>query len=236
MLLFCLQKHLAKGHDLQDASADIDALRSNASQLKEQLESFAERLENTRERIEGAARLHHLLGLHLKEDDVQHEMQKLAEKIGVPGLVERCKENIAITKAASSSAISKISATSTPTTATTGHRQRHSHSGPLVKDKAEHGHCDCWRNGSVSDRSTSLPRSLAGQVNAAVATVSVGANNSSITKHDRRVTSDEDDEEEHSKMADSGLGYCNRCEGNEKLIRTCSCQSFEDPTNASSKR
>lgn len=150
-------------------------------------------------------------------------------------MVERCKENIAIAKAASSSAISKISATSTPTTAT-GHRQRHSHSGPLIKDKPEIGHCDCWRNGSVSDRSTSLPRSLASQVNAVVATVGVGANSSSIPKHDRRVPSDEDDEEEHSKMADSGLGYCNRCEGNEKLIRTCSCQSFEDPTNASSKR
>lgn len=46
----------------------------------------------------------------------------------------------------------------------------------------------------------------------------------------------QDDDEDHSKMADSGLGGCDRCEGNDKLVRTCSCQSFYEPANACNKR
>lgn len=42
-----------------------------------------------------------------------------------------------------------------------------------------------------------------------------------------------DEDEDHSKMADSGLGGCDRCEMNDKLIRTCSCQSFDEPTSKS---
>uniref|UniRef100_A0A182IZX2 DH domain-containing protein n=1 Tax=Anopheles atroparvus TaxID=41427 RepID=A0A182IZX2_ANOAO len=41
----------------------------------------------------------------------------------------------------------------------------------------------------------------------------------------------DEEDEELSKMADSGLGGCDRCEGNAKLERTCSCQSFDDPKN-----
>lgn len=219
---------MAKGQDLQDACIDIDSLKESSRILKDNLARYAERLETTRERIEGAARLHHLLSLHIKEDDVQHEMQKLAEKIGVPGLVDRCKDNL--------NKMYKISATSTPVSikpsvpiVTENNTSSHE-KDTTTKEKQPINHCECWRN--VSDhmrdqrtrKSASLPRSLT--------TVMQHA------KHDRctRITSDEDDEEDHSKMADSGLGYCDRCEGNEKLIRTCSCQSFEDPTNASSKR
>jgi len=46
----------------------------------------------------------------------------------------------------------------------------------------------------------------------------------------------EEDEEDHSKMADSGLGGCDKCEGNYKLVRACSCQSFEDTANVCDKR
>lgn len=42
-----------------------------------------------------------------------------------------------------------------------------------------------------------------------------------------------DEDEDHSKMADSGLGGCDRCEMDDKLIRTCSCQSFDEPTSKS---
>ncbi|XP_055315330.1 uncharacterized protein LOC129575560 isoform X4 [Sitodiplosis mosellana] len=42
-----------------------------------------------------------------------------------------------------------------------------------------------------------------------------------------------DEDEDHSKIADSGLGGCDRCEMNDKLVRTCSCQSFDEPTNKS---
>uniref|UniRef100_A0A9I3EI59 DH domain-containing protein n=1 Tax=Anopheles dirus TaxID=7168 RepID=A0A9I3EI59_9DIPT len=41
----------------------------------------------------------------------------------------------------------------------------------------------------------------------------------------------DEEDEELSKMADSGLGGCDRCEGNAKLERTCSCQSFDDAKN-----
>uniref|UniRef100_A0A182R0Z4 DH domain-containing protein n=1 Tax=Anopheles farauti TaxID=69004 RepID=A0A182R0Z4_9DIPT len=41
----------------------------------------------------------------------------------------------------------------------------------------------------------------------------------------------DEEDEELSKLADSGLGGCDRCEGNAKLERTCSCQSFEDAKN-----
>lgn len=39
-----------------------------------------------------------------------------------------------------------------------------------------------------------------------------------------------DDDGNHSKMGDSGLGSCDRCEIDNKLIRTCSCQSFDEST------
>lgn len=42
-----------------------------------------------------------------------------------------------------------------------------------------------------------------------------------------------DDDGDHSKMADSGVGGCDRCEVDDKLMRTCSCQSFDEPTSKS---
>lgn len=42
-----------------------------------------------------------------------------------------------------------------------------------------------------------------------------------------------DEDEDHSKIADSGLGGCDRCDMDDKLTRTCSCQSFDDPTSKS---
>ncbi|XP_054735640.1 uncharacterized protein LOC129242809 isoform X1 [Anastrepha obliqua] len=45
----------------------------------------------------------------------------------------------------------------------------------------------------------------------------------------------EDGEEEQSKIADSGVGGCERCEGNPKLTRVCSCQSLNEASNLYSK-
>lgn len=151
-------------------------------------------METTRERIEGAARLHHLLSLHLKEDDVQNEMQRLAEKIGVAGLVERCKEN-------------KNLKTSTP------HRQKHA--------AADEAFCRCWPNEERSNRDPVVLAQTMDDVH---------------LDRNLRTTLQDDDEEDHSKMADSGLGGCDRCEENDQLVRSCSCQSFEDQTLACGKR
>lgn len=193
-------------------------MQSSSNNLKILLDSFRERLEMGRERIEGAVRLHHLLSLHLKEDDVQIEMRKLAEKIGVAGLIERCKENV-------NKNVKELH-TSTP-------RPKDKNllysTTDVTTPTSPAGHCDCWRN--VNDHMErrgrmSLPRSID----------SGGGKSEERSVRVTATTCQDDDEEDHSKMADSGLGYCDRCDGHDKLIRSCSCQSFEDPTNASSKR
>lgn len=174
---------------------DANALQDSSKNLNENLQRFGDRLETTRERIEGAARLHHLLNLHLKEDDVQNEMQRLAEKIGVAGLVERCKEN-------------KNVKTSTPM------RQKH--------NATDENFCRCWSNDETSNNRDAvvLPQSM----------------DDVHLERKLRSTLQDDDEEDHSKMADSGLGGCDRCEENNQLVRSCSCQSFEDQTLACGKR
>lgn len=208
----------------------MDALKETALSLKEGLATFNNRLENARDRIEGAARLHHLLGLNLKEDDdAQQEMQKLADKIGDPGLVEKCRDN------ASKNMSFKATVTSTPKASIDqiDHQllgNNHSQTTIAENDSKENTHCECWRN-VAEVNSNKMARSLTGEL----------AATSNKSKHYRcglRMASDdeEDDEEDQSKMADSGLGYCDQCERNEKMTRSCSCQSFDEPTNASSKR
>lgn len=189
---------MAKGRDLEDAALDVDLLKETRTTLKEALQTYSDRLETIRERIEGAARLHHLLVLDLKEKDVQLEMQRLAEKIGDAGLIEHCRESLRKHG-------NELPATSTPNKGVDA--------------------CFCWREeirdgdggktGKASERSD-RERSAQQEQNL--------ADNS------------QDDDGDHSKMADSGLGGCDRCEDNEKLVRTCSCQSFDEPTNSCSKR
>lgn len=122
-------------------------------------------------------------------------MQRLAEKIGVAGLVERCKENS-----------NKTIKTSTP------NRQK--------QNATDENFCHCWQNDERTNRDPVLPQSI------------------DDVHLDRKLRStlQDDDEEDHSKMADSGLGGCDRCEENNQLVRSCSCQSFEDQTIACGKR
>lgn len=159
-------------------------------------------METIREKIEGAARLHHLFSINqFKDDDVRLEMRKLAEKIGVQSLIERCKE-LPLKKEI---LIEDIRCTS-PISTSTPQKQETPFSNST---------CICW-----NDRTnTSLDSSQIQE------------------KSSNKVIQEivEEDEEEHSKMADSGLGGCDRCEGNEKLTRACSCQSFEDANNICDK-
>lgn len=117
---------MAKGRDLEDAAVDVDLLNETKSLLKQALSSYGDRLETIRERIEGAARLHHLLALDLKEKDVQLEMQRLAEKIGAVGLVERCRDT-------------SIQHSPEPVTSTPSRGSENS--------------CSCWRNESFESDS-----------------------------------------------------------------------------------
>lgn len=190
---------MAKGRDLDEAATNVESAKELRTKLKQKRQRYAERLENLREKIEGAAQLHHLLGLDLKEKDVQHEMQKLAEKIGAIGLIERCRD------AEKRREPMKMQKTSTPA-------------------KEHQSNCNCWRNDNQFDSShnNSGPRDVH-------ATTTTGGQT-------RSGDVSPDDDEDHSKMADSGLGGCDRCEGNDKLTRTCSCHSFDESATVCSKR
>lgn len=173
-----VQKHLAKGRDLEEATLNLESAKELRTCLKQNLSQYSDRLEMIREKIEGAVRLHHLLGLEFKEKDVQMEMQKLAEKIGALNLIERCRN---LTKSITNTKIDKIT---TPS-----------------KDS----NCSYWPNETRFHNN-----------------------------HDVKTTEMmADEDEDHSKIADSGLGGCDRCEMNDKLVRTCSCQSFDEPTSKS---
>lgn len=176
---------IAKGKDLQDAST-IESLQQNLRSLKINMRSFSERLEHLRERIEGAARLHHLIAIQVKDHEVHQEMQRLADKLCIISLSERCKETIK--KLTNENCI----VTSTP-----------------------NNKISCWQD--------QLPPL-------------VEEPQERHKNHTLRSNTIEEDEEDHSKMADSGLGGCDRCEGNEKMTRACSCQSFDDATNTCGKR
>lgn len=188
---------MAKGRDLEDAALDVDLLAESRRTLKETLQAYTDRLETIRERIEGAARLHHLLALDLKEKDVQLEMQRLAEKIGDAGLIERCRES----------------------------SQKHGNQLPVTSTPSKgQDACACWRETQDND-------------NGKVETVILRNRRiRSMQLEQKVVDNGQDDDEDQSKMADSGLGGCDRCEGSEKLARTCSCQSLDEPANACDKR
>ncbi|CRL08309.1 CLUMA_CG021360, isoform A [Clunio marinus] len=85
---FISMKHIAKGKDLIEAASELDSLRDIGDNLNSELKAYSIRLESLREKFEGAARLHHLLALKLNEDDIQKEMEKLAEKIGLSSLMQ----------------------------------------------------------------------------------------------------------------------------------------------------
>lgn len=207
---FISMKHLARGRDLCAAAVDVEQLLENASDLKDGLNQFSEKLEKIRERIEDATRLHHLMSLKLPESAEQQEMQKLAERIGLPELTEKCKELIARKNAVEQPMeMPQITASSTP-----------------EKQKSTISACALWNDNNE------MP------ANSVPATNNTANDKNPITNYKEQENSliIDEDEEDYSKMADSGLGGCDRCEGNEKMVRACSCQSFEDATNACDKR
>lgn len=234
---------------------NLNPLRECANSLQQTLHTFSERLEAARERIEGATRLHHLIGLQLKEDDVLQEMQLLAEKIGKPDLLDRFNQNVSAMGNASSRAaaalkidVKRLFNTSTP--------ERPNSQPKLQVRAASSKSIECPSPDSYI--SWLAPVAVTGHVEETHEMVSLGKANSSSSKpstpeaesphsslvqgtnqrqHETsgfgmRSTVQEEDEEDHSKIADSGLGGCDRCEGQDaaKMKRACSCQSFEDAT------
>jgi pleckstrin homology domain-containing family G member 4 len=96
--LSIVQKHIAKGKDLIEVAAEMDSIKEAGDGLDGVLKAYSVRLESLREKIEGAARLHHLLALKLNDDDIQKEMQRLADKIGLAGLMQSAKQRKATAK------------------------------------------------------------------------------------------------------------------------------------------
>lgn len=201
-----------------------DPSHNNAKAMNADLKSYNDRLETLRERIEGAARLHHLLSLKLKEDDVQNEMMKLAEKIGLPNLIQNYKNNLSNeekSKVTHNIDMNLKSASKTKTTITT---TLISTSTPNKYNECEKkDSCHCWKAPQVSlssveeDVLSDKPHEI-------------------VEKPPLPTIDNEDD---NSKLSDSGVGACERCsetdgtDVSQILRRTCSCQSFEDTaTNA----
>ncbi|XP_058837694.1 uncharacterized protein LOC131693672 [Topomyia yanbarensis] len=205
---FISMKHITKGKDLYDASAELEILKDTLKMLKDCLDQHKERLERTRERLEGAARLHSLIEAQSLDNAVQMEMLKLAEKIDVTLLTEQCRKLL------------QASSTNRDTN-TTSTSDNISLDISLSDDTITA--TSTPEKGKFGQRPT-----VSGCVSALIESNGTRCKTDHVHIHRHH---HDDDEEEQSKMADSGLGGCDRCEGNEKLERTCSCQSLNDPKN-----
>jgi pleckstrin homology domain-containing family G member 4 len=100
---------------LIEVAAEMESIKEAADGLGGVLKAYSVRLESLREKIEGAARLHHLLALKLNDDDIQKEMQRLADKIGLAGLMQSAKQR---------KATGKMTITTTTITTSTPKKER----------------------------------------------------------------------------------------------------------------
>ncbi|XP_075159405.1 puratrophin-1-like isoform X2 [Haematobia irritans] len=216
---FISMKNLAKGRDLHVAAANMGTLHDSAIHLRQALDNFAEKLETARERIEGQMRLHQLLHSGGNELGNQQEMENLAEKYGVKGLLEkyrnqehvidgcnrRKRENLNLSYnnnnnsnnvQKTTNVMSQMIINSTPDIQkmrSLCHRSSSYGTGSYDSPNT----CHCWRDSRNLDY-----------------------------MEDEML--DNDEEEGRSKIADSGVGECQRCDGNPKLTRICSCQSLNE--------
>lgn len=206
MFAFLPQQYLAKGRDLEEAATGFASIKAVHTKLADQLMRYSDRLEEIRERIEGAARLHHLLILSYKDRDTHIEMEKLAKKIGAVNLIDRYANGSPKSGTSMKSAVIVASAAND----VSGGEGCDGCGGSAMES------CTCWSQTMPNyadnfDKGTALQRAGA---------------HKSIRRPDI-------DEEDHSKMSDSGLGSCGRCDIDAKLMRTCSCHSFDESTNKS---
>lgn len=197
---------------MEEAAVGVAAIKESQAKLAGQLMRYGERLEQVRERIEGAARLHHLLGLGFEDRDTHSEMEKLARKIDAVNLIDR----YATGSSSSASNSAKGAAQSTPADG--------------VGDGGNRASAQYWPH-TAPNCAVGFDKSGGGAV-----MQGAGTHERTIGRADAATTAAAaaiDDEEDHSKMSDSGLGSCGRCDIDAKLMRTCSCHSFDESTNKS---
>lgn len=209
---------------MHEATLNAEPLRGAANSLQECLQDFGDRLEAARDRIESATRLHHLIRLQSRDDDVLHEMQRLSEKIGKPELFQRFKLSAAsVTMGAAQSRATalKMDVKRLFNANTPAQSKLHVNMLPLKKLNVQSAdQFNDWMTAvSAEERESVLPKQPFGV-----------HSNRQVAVAGNEDEEEEEEEEEQSKMADSGLGGCDRCEGqdNPKLNRSCSCQSLED--------
>lgn len=186
---------------------ELDSMKDAGENLNMELKAYSIRLESLREKVEGAARLHHLLALKLNEDDIQKEMQKLAEKIGLSSLMQNIKAS-SLNQA--KKVTGKMTITTTTITTSTPKKEKE-----LTSDSF----------GDSLLISTSMLPSIEESPEKKL------DNNVTKTRED-----DEEEEEpaeltSSTKLADdSGLGtfdeHSFEMKEDEKLLRACSCQSI----------
>lgn len=199
------------------------------------------------------------------------EMQRLAEKIGKPDLIERFRHNMGSVGSKLDICRKGYQSTGTFSTSTPERPapklQVKTVSAVFNKHQSVAQNCNCWvqsiheshadstSSSSGSSNSCSVVRSYShtASINTLPLLQEEKSSSSSGDHFNDEEEEDscgklnfqmrsmndnsmEEDEEDHSKMADSGLGGCDRCEGDDaKLKRACSCQSFEDATIACAK-
>lgn len=139
------------------------------------------------------------------DENMQHEMERLASQCGTKGLLEKYLEkenerlkpkpetlNLHINQNTMQKSITQM-VTSTPDA---NKLRAISHRSSYGTGSFESPTCQCWRDSRNLDEMDEML--------------------------------DNDDEEGRSKIADSGVGECQRCEGNPKFTRVCSCQSLNE--------
>lgn len=250
---------MAKGRDLHDAAVNIEPLRESAINLKSALDCFAEKLELARERIEAATRLQQLLVTHNLEPHLHQEIQRLAEIAGATQLLEKFRqeqrENSNNEPTTDQTEIAEITETANNNknknnkpnslNLTLNYRSNSTNTSSLTKQQqlqqqlqhvAVITSTPLPRMNRLSHRSSSGIGSFDGQ------TCHCWRESRNMEDMDEMLDADgeelemEDGEEEQSKIADSGVGGCDRCEGNPKLTRVCSCQSLNEAANLYIKR
>lgn len=179
---------------------ELESMKRSGDNLNSELKAYSVRLESLREKIEGAARLHHLLALKLDEDDIQKEMQKLAEKIGLSSLM-------AANNSCGGQQAKKVTGkmTITTTTITTS-----------TPKKEKELTCDSLGCDSLL-LSTSILPSIEESPEKKI--------ENNVTKVIKG-----EEEETSSKHVDSGIETFDESfeMKDRKLLRTCSCQSIVD--------
>jgi hypothetical protein len=198
----------------------MESVRECGENLNSLLNTYSERLEKLREKIEGAARLHHLLALKLNEDDVQMEMQKLAEKIGLSSLMQNFNKSC---NGGNKKTTGKMTITTTTITTSTPKKD-----SPI----------SCDSHQQLQPESLIIATSILPAIEESPEKKLSVTSSNNVAKACQEEDIDggemDDEEEKTATLGDSGLGTLDEsfessaAKEGEKILRACSCESIVD--------